>query len=53
MGNQEDALETLENAVNSGPHYTNLVRLKTNPQWAPLRAEPRFKELLRKMGLPE
>ena len=53
MGNQEDALETLEKAVTSGPHYTNFVRLKTNPQWTPLRAEPRFKELLRKVGLPE
>ena len=53
MGNKEDALETLERAVTSGPHYTNLVRLKTNPQWAPLRTEPRFKELLRKVGLPE
>ena len=53
MGNKEDALETLEKAVTSGPRYSNLVRLKTNPQWAPLRAEPRFKELLRKVGLPE
>ena len=53
MGNQEDALETLEKAVSSGPHYFNLVRLKTSPQWAPLRAEPRFKALLRKIGLPE
>ena len=53
MGNQEDALETLEKAVSSGPHYTKLVMLKTSPQWAPLRAEPRFKELLRKVGLPE
>ncbi len=53
MGNKEDALETLEKAVTSGPHYSNLVRLETNPQWAPLRAEPRFKELLRKVGLPE
>lgn len=53
MGNKEGALETLENAVNRGPHYTNLVRLKSNLQWAPLRGEPRFEELLRKMGLPE
>jgi serine/threonine protein kinase/tetratricopeptide (TPR) repeat protein len=53
MGNKEEALETLEKAVTSGPHYTNLVRLKTNPQWAPLRSEPRFKALLRKVGLPE
>jgi TolB-like protein/cytochrome c-type biogenesis protein CcmH/NrfG len=53
MGNKEDALETLEKAVTSSAHYTNLVRLKTNPRWDSLRAEPRFKELLRKVGLPE
>ena len=53
MGNKEGALETLEKAVISGPRYTNLVRLKTDPGWEPLRAEPRFKDILRKVGLPE
>jgi tetratricopeptide (TPR) repeat protein len=29
------------------------LTLKANPNWDPLRAEPRFKELLRQIGLPE
>ncbi len=49
-GNKEQALDSLEKAVVRGP---GILSLKAEPTWDPLRAEPRFKELLRKIGLPE
>jgi len=53
MGNKEDALVALEKALASGKRYTGFFTLKSNPGWDPLRAEPRFKALVRKVGLPE
>jgi hypothetical protein len=53
LGNKEQALDTLERAYVNGRRYTQFVWLKRNPDWGPLREEPRFKELLRKVGLPE
>ncbi len=52
-GNKEQALDSLEKAVALGPGMTAILSLKVEPTWDPLRAEPRFKELLRKVGLPE
>lgn len=49
-GNKEQALDLLEKAVVRGP---GILSLKAEPTWDPLRAEPRFKEILRKVGLPE
>lgn len=51
MGNKEESLDFLEKAVSSGDRY-GLIQLKANPVWDPLRTEPRFQELLRKIGLP-
>jgi eukaryotic-like serine/threonine-protein kinase len=53
LGNKEQALDLLEKAFASGKRDLNLVRLKSEPVWDPLRAEPRFADLLRKIGLPQ
>jgi hypothetical protein len=53
LGNNEQALELLEKSLVSGKRDTPLVNLKANPVWEPLRTEPRFQELLRKVGLPQ
>ena len=53
LGNNEQALELLEKSFASGKHDIPLVNLKANPVWEPLRTEPRFQELLRKVGLPQ
>ena len=52
-GNKEQALDSLEKALALGPDITNILWLKAEPNWDPLRTEPRFKEILRKLGLPE
>jgi tetratricopeptide (TPR) repeat protein len=52
-GNKEQALDSLEKAVALGPGKTSVLWLKAEPIWDPLRAEPRFKAVLRKIGLPE
>jgi len=53
MGNKDAALDALEKAVAAGKGQQDTVRLKAEPIWDPLRTELRFKELLRKVGLPE
>ena len=50
-GNKELALDSLEKALALGP--VAILSLKVEPEWDPLRAEPRFKDLLRKLRLPE
>jgi TolB-like protein len=52
-GYKEQALESLEKAVAYKQGMTGVLSLKAEPTWDPLRADPRFKELLRKIGLPE
>ncbi len=53
LGNKEQALDSLEKAFASGKHYTGMTYLRSFPAWDPLRSEPQFKALLRKVGLPE
>ena len=52
-GRKEQALDSLEKALALGPGMTSILSLKVEPTWDPLRDEPRFKEILRKIGLPE
>jgi tetratricopeptide (TPR) repeat protein len=49
LGDREAALAWLEKALAQGDQL--LLRLKVNPMWDPLRAEPRFRALLRRMNL--
>ena len=49
LGNTEQALEWLEKACEQ--RHGILAYLKVEPVFDPLRAEPRFRDLLGKMGL--
>ena len=53
LGNKEQALDSLEKAFASGKRNIGLLRLKSGSLFDPLRSDSRFKELLRKVGLPE
>ncbi|HEY0657583.1 MAG TPA: protein kinase [Pyrinomonadaceae bacterium] len=52
MGNKEQALDLLEKAFADGRRELRLVQMKTDPIWYPIRPDPRFQELLRKIGFP-
>jgi tetratricopeptide (TPR) repeat protein len=53
MGDGEEALTFLEKTFENTRHDKTLISLKANPVWEPIRGEPRFRALLRKIGLPE
>ncbi len=48
-GNKEQAFVWLENAY--AAHSTALTTLKVNPMYDPLRGDPRFLDLMRRVGL--
>jgi serine/threonine-protein kinase len=50
LGRSEEALSCLERAAEQ--HAAEMVWLAVRPTWAPLRDEPRFQALLRRVGLP-
>ena len=50
LGDKEQAFTWLEKAYEE---RSRLPMLKIDPIWDPLRADPRFKELLRRIGLPQ
>jgi eukaryotic-like serine/threonine-protein kinase len=52
LGNKEQALDLMEKSFADGK-CDFCLKLKSNPVWNPLRTEPRFQELLRKVGFPE
>lgn len=51
IGQKEEALDWLERAYKS--HDTELYFLKTEPMFKTLHGDPRYEELLRKIGFPE
>jgi DNA-binding winged helix-turn-helix (wHTH) protein/Tfp pilus assembly protein PilF len=51
MGNKEEALADLERAYSG--HFSVLITLKVEPAFDPLRSDPRFQDLLRRVGLAE
>ena len=51
MGNKEQALAWLEKAY--AQHSNGMVTLKVEPGWDPLRSDPRFQDLLRRVGLAQ
>ncbi len=50
LGEKDRALAHLEDAYRERSNW--LVWLKRDPRWQPIRADPRFKELVRRVGLP-
>jgi serine/threonine-protein kinase len=49
LGNFQIALDCLERALEE--HDTHLLMLRVSPRWDPLRHDPRFIDLLRKLPL--
>ncbi len=52
IGNNEQALSFLESALQRNRYDKTLLTLKVHPVWDPVRAEPRFQEIMHKIGLP-
>jgi len=49
VGDKEEALADLEKAYSD--HVNILITLKVEPAFDPLRSDPRFQDLLRRVGL--
>ena len=50
LGDNDQAFALLEEAYQQ--HDGVVVYLKSDPIWDPIRSDPRFKELIRRVGLP-
>ena len=50
MGNKDKAINLLENAYSQ---HSTLTTLKVDPIYDPLRSDPRFQDLLRRVGLAQ
>ena len=51
LGGKDQAFAELNKAYEN--RESNLTRLKVEPRLDPLRADPRFSDLLRRVGLPQ
>lgn len=52
LGETDRVFEWLEKDFQAN-RYGNIWGLRTSPQFVPLRGDPRFKDLMRRVGLPE
>ena len=50
LGERQKAFAWLEKAYEQ--HDTQMINLKVDPQYDPLRSDPRFQDLLRRMNFP-
>jgi tetratricopeptide (TPR) repeat protein len=50
LGDKDQAFRWLDKGFDERP--SDMEYLKVNPGWAPLRSDPRYQDLLRRMGLP-
>ena len=53
LGDKSAALENLEKIAEESPAYLWAAWLKPDPIWDPLRDDPRFQDLLRRMNFPD
>lgn len=51
VGNKEEVLAELDKACSE--HFAAIISLKVNPAFDPLRSDPRFQDLLRRIGLAD
>lgn len=51
LGLKDEAFANLEKRYRE--HWWAMVQLKTAPMWDPLRSDPRFQDLLRRMNFPQ
>ena len=51
LGLKDEAFANLEKCYRE--HWWAMVQLKNNPRWDPLRSDPRFQGLLRRMNFPQ
>ncbi len=51
VGETEEAMTWLERAYED--REALLIIAKVDPRWDPLRSDPRFQDLLRRIGFPE
>jgi serine/threonine protein kinase/tetratricopeptide (TPR) repeat protein len=52
LGDHDRAFQSMEQAFRLGESWESLFYLKVFPQWDPLRSDPRFADLLKRMNLP-
>ena len=50
LGLKDEAFANLEKCYRE--HWWAMVQLKSDPRWDPLRSDPRFQDLLRRMNFP-
>jgi len=51
LGDKDEAFKWLQRSYDS--HEADMSLVKAVPYWDPLRSDPRFKELIRRVGIPE
>jgi hypothetical protein len=51
LGNKDKALEWLEKAYEDRSVGSSFANIRVNPEYDPLRSDPRFQDLLRRMNL--